>query len=178
MKSLIIILLILAGCLTVNAQKVKVSANPNEDLTKYKTYAWADGMVITNAHIKGLIVDAVDGEMSRKGLKKVKSEAEADLLVVAWASTESDLQSTNPRWEPVLNTIARGIPTGTHTFPVTKGSLVIDMLDAKTKNGLWRGAASAVLEHGPTADPAHNARTAEKPIKKAVTKMFKKFPKP
>ena len=177
MKSLIIILLILVGAATVNAQKVKVSANPNEDLTKYKTYAWAKGMVITNAHVKEMIVSAVDVEMSHKGLKKVENEDEAEMIIVAWASTESDLQTTNPRWEPVLNTIARGIPAGTHTYPLTQGSLVIDMLDGRTKNGLWRGTASAVLEHGPTADPAHNARTVEKPIKKAVAKMFKKFPK-
>jgi hypothetical protein len=90
----------------------------------------------------------------------------------------SDLHISNPSWEPALNTIAKGIPAATQTWPMTKGSLVIDILDAKTKNGLWRGTASAILEHGPTADPAHDARTAEKPIKKAVAKMFKKFPKP
>ena len=178
MKSLIIILLILLGGVTVNAQKVTVSANPNEDLTRCKTYTWAEGTVLTNATIKQLIIDTVDLELSRKGLKKVENEAEADLVVVAWASTESDLQTTNQRWEPVLNTIARGIPAGTQTWAVTKGTLVIDLLDAKTQNGLWRGTATAVLEHGPTADPTHNAKTAEKPIKKAVTKMFKKFPSP
>src|SRR5574338_217714 len=175
MKSLGVLLLVVIGCVTVNAQKVKVTANPNEDLTKYKTYAWSTGMVLTNARIKTLIIDAVDLEMSRKGLKKVQDEAEADLVVVAWGSTESDLYSTNPTWEPVLNTIAKGIPAGTRTWPVTKGTLVIDMLDAKTKSGLWRGTASAVLEHGPTGDRAHDAKTVEKPIRKAVQKMFKKF---
>ena len=177
MKTLMIIFLIVVVCVAASAQKVHVSANPNEDLTKYKTYAWAKGMVLSNAHIKTLIVDAVDHEMARKGLKKVDNEADAEIIVVALAYTESDLRTTNPSWEPVLNTIQKGIPAGAYALPVTKGSLVIDMMDAKTKNGLWRGAASAVLEQGPTADAAHNAKTAEKPIKKAVIKMFKKFPK-
>jgi uncharacterized protein DUF4136 len=178
MKRLLIVLLLLCGCVTVNAQKVKVSANPREDLTRCKTYAWSTGMVFSNGLIKLLVIDAVDLEMARKGLKKVPDGAEADIVVVAWTSLDSNLYVDHPSWEPMLNTIDKGIPAGTYASSLSKGSLVIDMLDAKTKNGMWRGTASSILEHGPTIDPAHNAKTAEKPIKKAVHKMFKKFPNP
>jgi len=60
---------------------------------------------------------------------------------------------------------------------VTKGTLVIDMSDARTKNGVWRGIASHTLENGPTGNPVQDAKEVEKPINKAVQKMFKKFPR-
>ena len=47
---------------------------------------------------------------------------------------------------------------------------MVDMLDAKTKNSIWRCTATDTLEHGP------DAKSVEKKIKKAVEKMFKKFP--
>jgi hypothetical protein len=46
------------------------------------------------------------------------------------------------------------------------------------KDGLWRGTATDTLKHGPTGDKVRDAKSVEKPIKKAVVKMFKKFSRP
>jgi len=43
---------------------------------------------------------------------------------------------------------------------------------------LWRATASHTLENGPTGNPTRDAKTVEKPIRKAVVKMFKQFPHP
>jgi len=83
---------------------------------------------------------------------------------------------TNPSWAPSLTSIATGIPSSSQAWAVTKGTLVIDMSDAKTKNGVWRGVASHTLEDGPSGNAVRDAKTVEKPINKAVQKMFKKFP--
>ena len=175
MKSqiLIIIALIVFGPSAVNAQKVKVTSDPGANFSNYKTYAWDQGMM-ANPHIKQHIVAAVDKAMTAKGLQKV--DADPDLIVSALASTESDLTVTNPSWAPVLNSIQTGIPASSQPWPVTKGTLVINISDAKTKNGLWRGTATQTLEHGPTGDLSRDAKTVAKPINKAVEKMFKKFP--
>jgi hypothetical protein len=175
MKNLICLLLVVIGCVTVNAQKVKVEANPNADLTKYKTYAWTKGMAVSNPHVAELITTAVDAELAKKGLTKLQSEEQADLVVVAWGSTESELYITKPSWAPSLNSLSTGVAAGAQTWPVTKGTLVIDLADTKAKSGVWRGTATHTLEHGPTGNPLHDAKTVEKPITKAVQKMFKKF---
>jgi hypothetical protein len=112
--------------------------------------------------------------MSGKGLRKVESDP--DLLLTTLTATVSDLTMTNPSWAPTLNSIATGIPASSTSWPVTKGTLVIDMSDAKTRNGVWRGIASHTLENGPTGDRVRDAKQVEKPITKAVQKMFKKFP--
>ena len=173
MKILITIALIALGSIAVNGQKVKVTSDPNADFSRYKTYSWDQGM-LSNPIIKQHIVAAVDSAMAAKGLQKV--ETEPDLTVSALASTESDLTVTNPSWSPSLNSIATGIPASSQAWPVTKGTLVVDLSDAKTKSAIWRGTATDTLEHGPTGDRLRDAKTVEKPIRKAVEKMFKKFP--
>src|SRR5262249_50271695 len=124
--------------------------------------------------IKQFIVTAVDKEMSAKGLQKV--EADPDLILTTLTATESDLTMTNPSWAPQLNSIATGIAASSQAWTVTKGTLVVDISDARTKNGVWRGTASHTLENGPTGDRVRDAKQVEKPINKAVQKMFKKFP--
>ena len=173
MRILIVIALVAFGGIAVNAQKVKVTSDPGADFSRYKTYAWDQG-TFSNPLIKQHIVAAVDSAMAAKGFQKVAQDG--DLTVSALASTESDLATTNPSWHPSLNSIATGIPASSAAWPVTKGTLVVDLSDAKTKSAVWRGTATDTLEHGPTGDRIRDAKNVEKPIRKAVEKMFKKFP--
>ena len=59
MKKLFIGLLIVIGAVSASAQKVKVSADPNVDVSKYKTYGWEKPMPFGNPIIMATIVDAV-----------------------------------------------------------------------------------------------------------------------
>lgn len=96
--SIVVILLIVAFAVSVNAQKVTVGADPAVDLTTYKTYTWAKGPVGANPIIKDLIIAAVDNQLTAKGLKKVETEAELTLVALVWS--ESDIHVSNPSWAP------------------------------------------------------------------------------
>ena len=173
-KILLVIAVLVLGSGTVWAQKVKVISDPATDFSRYKTYAWDDGM-LANPFIKEAIIVAVDNAMSARGIQKV--DKEPDLIVSALASTESDLTVTNPGVNtPALNSIARGIPASSQAWPVTKGTLVVSLSDAKTSSGVWRGTATHTLDNGPTGDRVRDAKAVAKPINKAVEKMFKNFP--
>jgi hypothetical protein len=172
----LILFLIPAAALLANAQKVIVGAQPGADLTKYKTYSWSKGLTGTNILVQQIIVTAVDQEMAAKGVTKVESDGELILSAFVW--TDSELYVTNPSWAPVMNSISTGIVVGSQSWPVTQGTLVVEISDAKSKDGLWRGTATDTLKHGPTGDRVKDAKTAQKPIKKSVVKMFKKFPRP
>lgn len=172
-----VVMLWLAGAAVyANAQKVKVASDPVVDLSKYKTYAWSDGRPGANPIVNQQIVAAVDSQLAAKGLTKVETDPE--LTLSAWVWTESDMHVSNPSWAPALNSIQTGVAVPSQGWPVTKGTLVIDIADTKSKNGVWRATASDTLKHGLTGDKAKDAKNAEKPIKKAVEKMFKQFPKP
>ena len=175
-KVIIAVVLMTLGALTVRAQKVSVGADPGVDLTRYKTYAWSTGVSSANPIIHQMVVSSVDTQLAAKGLRKVDTDPE--LTVVVLGSTESDIHVSNPSWAPSLNSIATGVVVGSQSWLVTKGTLVVDISDAKTKNNVWRGTATQTLDHGPTGDKARDAKTVEKPIKNAVKKMFKQFPHP
>jgi len=169
-------LMMFLGALTVCAQKVSVGADPGVDVTRYKTYAWSKDMPSTNPLVVEMVRSAVDGELATKGLRKV--DADPELTVVIFGSQESDIHVSHPSWAPSLNSIATGVAVGSQSSLVTKGTLVVDMLDTKTRNSVWRGQATQTLDRGPTGDRVKDAKTVEKPIKNAVKKMFKQFPHP
>ena len=174
-KLLFVILLILLGTASVRAQKVSVGADPGVDVTKYKTYAWSN-VTSANPLANQTVVSAVDTELAAKGLRRVETNPE--LTVVVFGSSVSDIHVSNPSWSPSLNSIATGVAVGSQSWLVTKGTLVVDLLDAKTNNSVWRGQATDTLDRGPTGDKAKDAKTIEKPIRNAVKKMFKQFPHP
>lgn len=175
-RILLLSLVILTGALSANAQKVTVGVHPAADMTKYKTYSWSKGLTGANPVVQQIIVNAVDQQMAAKGMKKVQSDPE--LLLSAFVWTESELYQTNESWAPVFNSLSTGVVSGPQAWPVTKGTLVVEISDAKNNDGLWRGTATDTMKHGPTGDKIKDAKTAEKPIKKAVEKMFKKYPRP
>jgi hypothetical protein len=175
-KLAVMILVMLVCIVSASAQKVSVGADPAIDVAQFKTYAWSTERVSINPVVSEIVVSSVDAQLAAKGLRKVDTDPE--LTIVVFGSTESDIHVSNPSWSPSLNSIATGVVVGSQSWLVTKGTLVVDIVDTKTKNSLWRGMATQTLDRGPTGDRAKDAKTVEKPIRNAVKKMFKQFPKP
>lgn len=174
-RLLFVSLLILLATASVSAQKVSVGADPTVDLTKYKTYGWTN-VTSANPLANQIVISAVDAQLAAKGLTRVDTNPE--LTVVVFGSSESDMHVSNPSWAPSLNSIATGVAVGSQSWLVTRGTLVVDLLDTKTNNSIWRGQATDTLDRGPTGDKVRDAKTVEKPIRNAVKKMFKQFPHP
>jgi Domain of unknown function (DUF4136) len=177
MRTLIIVVTVFFAMATVNAQKVKVTADPGVDISKYKTYAWAEPMPPGNPLVQQTIVAAVEQAMTAKGLSKVEEQPE--ITVTYFAAINTDIQISYPSWSSAMGTtLATGIGVNSQSWPVSKGTFVLDIADAQSKNTVWRGSANHTLEHGPTGNYLKDAKSVEKPIRKAVEKMFKQYPRP
>ena len=70
-------------------------------------------------------------------------------------------------WDPYWGGGMRTSTTTAHTYD--QGTLILDLWDAKTKNMVWRGAATAVVKQKP--------EKLAKQIDNAVAKMIAKFDK-
>jgi hypothetical protein len=174
MKKPILLLIVILSAVQVNAQKVKVGVDPNVDFSKYKTYTWDKSVLSANPLIQQMIIEEVDKAASLKGLSKV--EDNADMTFVALAAIDFDLHVDHP--SSSNPTAPRTITSIGSSWPMSKGTLVLQMLDAHTKNSLWRATATTTLPDNPTFERAKDAKTVSKPLKKAVEKMFKQYPKP
>jgi hypothetical protein len=177
MKKLFALILIIIGASIVQAQKVKVAADPSADLTKYKTYAWDKPLPPGNPIVQQTIIDAIDQAMTAKGLTEVAEGG--DVTVVYFAAANADIQIGYPSWSNSAgSSLSTGIAVGEQSWPVHKGTLVVDLVDGKTKSSVWRGTATQTLKDGPTGDAVKDAKRVEQPIRKSVEKMFKQFPRP
>jgi uncharacterized protein DUF4136 len=175
MKKYISLLIILIGAAAIQAQKVNVASDPAANLAKYKTYGWVEGVSTSNPIINQMIIETIDQQMAAKGLKRVSTDPEITLAVIV--AITSDLHISNPDFgRSAASATATGMPTTQTRAAISKGTLVVDIADAKTKSTVWRGSATQTLKENPTGNFVQDAKTAEKGIKKAVEKMFKKFP--
>lgn len=175
MKKFLALLVILAGVGAAYSQKVKVVADPSVDLSKYKNYTWASGSGAANPLIHQVIVESIDQALTAKGLTRVTDDA--DITLVAWTAVNSDLHISQPSFgRSVGSATSSGIPAGVHSAAISKGTLVVDIADARTKATVWRGTATQTLNEVPSGNLAQDAERAGKSIRKAVDKMFKKFP--
>ena len=162
-------------CTVVQAQKTSAAHDKNVDFSNYKTFAF-DKSGARNPFVNALIVQAVERELTSRGLTKV--DIDPDLRVVYLAATGPDMQVANIPFYHIVNPAYSGMvfSATSQRWDVMTGTLVIDLFDRKTDRVVFRGTISEVLQRAPTADLQGDAKTVSKPINKGVAKIFKKYP--
>jgi hypothetical protein len=162
-------------CIVVQAQKTQTAFDETVDFSNFKTFAF-DKEGARNPYVNTLIVEAIERELTARGLTKVTTDA--DLKVVYLAATVPNLQVQNVPFYHVVNPAYSGM-VGSATmnmWDVTTGTLVIDLLERKSDRVIFRGTITDVLQRAPSADLKSDAKTVSKPINKGVAKVFKKYP--
>jgi Domain of unknown function (DUF4136) len=177
-KKVAFVLIAMMSVLAVNAsaQQAKTDYDRNANFGQYKTYSWAN-VKTQDPLLVERIKSAVHSALAAKGWSQVESGA--DVSVVAIEMTR-DQQTLNTFYDSFgggwgwrrFGGGGFGGPgfgeatTTTETYKV--GTLVVDLFDTKTKQLIWRGAASDTL--------SNNSDKNIKNLDKGVDKMFKHFP--
>jgi hypothetical protein len=159
----------------VNAQKIKVDVDETVDFKTYKTFGWADGQIARNPAVSQVIVTAIENELKARGL--VKSESEPDLEIAAVAAALQDVQGIGPTWNSQRYKSWGGYGNPSSMITVSKGTLLIDLLDKRNNDfSVFRGVAKDAVLRPTTGDPVEDAKNVEKIAKKAIKRIFKKYP--
>jgi hypothetical protein len=152
--------------------KARTQVGTGADFSSYKTYSWLPTKVLTetgvveNHPVLGpLIKDAINKQLAKCGLKEVAEGG--DLQVVAGALTAS-----NPQLEAVFFTAPTwtvyDTPTATMGRYNKEGTLVVNLIDTKTKKSAWSGMITESIDNKPGG--------GQKKIGPAAEKLFKKYP--
>ena len=157
--------LVVAGCgstMTVNTDYDRAA-----NFTTLKTYTWREGTKLPNPLMEQRVIDAVDAQMKAKGLTRVDSGGDISITYHAAATESMDVQTFSTGsyygcWGGCMSTAS------TTVRPVTTGTLIVDMVDARTNKMLWRGSGTDTV----TGEPADS----ERKINEAVVRMFQAFP--
>ncbi len=178
MRCLVPVILFTAAILPTQgvAQKVRVDYEHGNDFAKYKTYKWVKFKENpdVNQIVDQRIIAAIDAAMTKEGLSK--SDSNPDLLIGYQAVlTQQQQLTTYSSGGPGWGYGARwgygwgGSSISTTTSnTVNNGTLVVDLMDPKQEKLVFRGIGTDTLSDKPE-------KNAQK-IKKAVTKIFEKYP--
>ncbi len=163
------------------AQKIYVDYDRSIDPSKYETFAWGrpegpslhDQSPLMDSRIK----NAIEYHLTEGGL--AEDPKNPDLYVTYYTSVEDEVRLDTTHmgygygpgwgWSPYWGgSMGMGSSTTTMT-KYKRGTLIIDVWDAKTKKLIWRGSAQGVVKENPAK--------AAKQIDKAITKIVKKWQK-
>ena len=140
----------------------------------YKTYRWAAPRILTKTGViendpvvAPLIKEAVNRELSKKGLTMVSEGG--DLEVLTLGSTDAEPQVLAAYYAGGLD-MAFATPIATMGRYNRRGTLVVNLVDTSTKKSAWVGMATESLDR-----PGEEKNKAK--VSKAEERMFNKYPK-
>ena len=163
------------------AQDVRYNFDKSADFSKFKTYKWVpikDASKVSDL-VDKQIKEAIDAELSTKGLTKVDGD-DANLYIgyQPAVGTEKQFNSYSTGWGYGpgwgggwygYGGMGSTTTTGS-TSTIYKGQLALDMYDSANHNLVWRGVASK------TIDPKAKPEKQQKNLAKAVKKLLKNYP--
>ena len=153
--------LLVAGTVTAD---VKVEFDPGFDFTAYSSYAWREGTPARRESAEKRIHDSVDRELAAAGLRL--AEEDADLWVVTHVLVDQhslrDLRDES-YWE-----FYKGIKS-VDPYDLGRGTVVIDLVDPKLEQIVWRGAVSKAVDK--------NMKPDSKKIDGAIHSVLKRLPR-
>ncbi len=183
-RSIGIALVALFAFSSLGLAKVYVDYDRNASFGSYKTFAWMEpnGYDLEDSYplLHKRIVNYIEAKMQQGGLRKVTSNP--DLLVTYYVSTKEETRINtvsmgygygpgwgwDPYWSGYWGSYG-SMGSTTYVSTYTKGTMIIDVVDAKTKKLIWRGT----MEHTVPDNP----EKAQKKIFKGIDKIVKKYQK-
>ncbi len=169
-KPLILVALSIAACSTLQTHS---DWDPAANFSTFHTYQWKDATPLKNQLLDQRIVQSINQQLAAKGLRQVDSGG--DLFVTYHGSVSEQLNMTTTGYGygmggwygpgyggvGVQNTTVQQIPIGT---------LVVDLVDVKTNQMVWRSTASDDLKQ------SDNPQQAQDRVDNAVKAMFSRWP--
>jgi hypothetical protein len=166
------VLLVVVGCSTT---KVSSGFDPKTDFSRYRTFNFYQKQGVLASGVRELIESTATRVLEAKGLKRVESDPDCHIALLGGLDVQVSADA--------FTTTQYGYSWGGGTVgyeslsswglaaatEVPIGTLVVDVVDAKSNLGIWRGALRQPLEVG---DIERNLERVEK----AVEKLMGRFP--
>ncbi len=164
--------LLAAGCSSVS---VSHDFDSKVDFANLRTYGWlttpestsesVQKELQTNSLIEGRVKKAVNQQLAAKGLKETAQDPDFVVAFHTGVQDKTDVQSWGygyGYWG------MRG--GGVSTIHYQEGTLILDFIDPKSDNLIWRGVGKKVVSERTTPEKS------QKNIDQAVERILSKYP--
>ena len=147
-------------------QQVSVNYNHSQSFSQFHTYAWGSNNAnqVQNSILAQVAQQDINSALQGKGWQMVQEGQNPDVIVTANGGMKQ--QTSYSAWG------MRGIGGGMGGITPEQnviGTLIVDLYDAKNQSLIWRGIAQGTLNN--------NGNKNQQMLQKAVTNMFKQWPK-
>lgn len=155
--------------------KVTFDFDPAVDFSSYSTYAWIerDNSIESKIpeHLNIRLQRVTDDVLAEKGFDPAPAPPQTDLLLTYYYSDKDELQVNYipySTYSPWGYGYWGGFNYGyTEVRSYTKGTLVLDIVDARTHQLVWMGVLSKEVR---------SSNPPSKRIQKSINKLLKNFP--
>ena len=177
-------MLVAVPCL---AQKVYIDFDKNAIGNDYKTYAWQEteesSLKDESPLMHSRIISSIEYQLNKGGMIEVKTDENPDVFVTYHTSSKDEVQLNtsyygygygggwyrDPYWGGGYGGYGGygGMGSSSTTaYTYTRGTLIVDIWDAKAKELVWRGAAQQIIKE----KPEKLAKQIDKMLQKMVAK--------
>ncbi|MFW6340032.1 MAG: DUF4136 domain-containing protein [Wenzhouxiangella sp.] len=181
MMTTLLMLLLLTACATGPA--VYTTAAPGADLSRYQRFAFVEPLGTDRAGYASIVSQQLTfstrRELELRGLEFVDQAAQADLLVNFFGHLDEQIrtrQVADPFYGPSFYNFRYGFynpwpsySISTEVQQFSEGTLVIDLIDARTNQMVWEGTARNEVSE-------KSRREAASRLDDAVKRIFADFP--
>ncbi len=184
MKKLLLFAISFACYILADAQQVKVGADKSfrASINDFKTFGWSSDInqipngsiyvapngvfVFNNETTREKIKKAIKFELNAKGFKETHTNP--DMVVVFRVSEQPGTLHTFNGYEKYDEGLdSTRTPQNKETVKIKAGTLLINIVDAKSSMVAWQGYASGILKPGMINNDVK--------VREAVASIFRKF---
>jgi hypothetical protein len=155
----------LAGCSTL---KTSVAWDEKADFARYKTWMWKDDGSIRDPTWNRRFQSVMEDELAKHGLKRVTADPDLWVVVHGRINAETRVESYSPAWGYGWGYWAS--PSITTVYEIPVGTIIVDLVDPKTKELVWRATAGDTIR----ANKENEER--EQRLRDVLAGLFAGFP--
>jgi hypothetical protein len=160
-----------AACAVVS---VRSYSSRGLDLGRYHTYAWkpadshgtGDPRLDNNRFFEERVRQQVDRQLAARGFEKTASAPDLVVHYHASFTQKLEVREEDQQYAPCL-------PEDCRASVYDAGTLVVDLVDARTETLLWRGWAEGSMD-----GVIDNQTWLEERVDAAVLRIFQRLPSP
>jgi hypothetical protein len=167
--ALVLISFLIASSMSCSAiYDVSYDYDRNAEVLELRTYDWlpVPGGAEMDSLLENRIKNSVDNQLESKGLRRTSDHP--DFLIAMHAGTEEKVRYTD--WGYHYGPYWRG--PSYSKFKYQEGTLILDFVDSRSKQLIWRGVARGFVDSDMTPEKT------DKLVNEAVQKILENFPPP
>lgn len=168
---------LLAGC--SSGYDIKYDYDMDSNFSAFHTYKWME-RTVTNANgsaavaqqnnslLEKRIHSAVDTQMAAKGF--TLTEDNPDVFAIYYVGLKDKIDVTDWGYTYAGSYWGGGLGRNVDVYQYTEGTLIVDLVNASTKQLTWRGSATGVVE------PGSPPEKVEARLNDVAARIFQNYP--